>query len=193
MECGRRLWPTIVDQQLADVSRFKALSAEISEDSFAHLVVLGIAPEVLGAAFGKQANAPQLKVLDSTDPAQIRALRAKIDPARTLFCVSSKSGRTLEANLLLQYFYEETSKAVGTERAGHHFLAVTDPGSPSESLAHDLGFRRVYHGCAQHGRALFGALGFRIDSTSGHGFGYREISQTDPVDGGGLPERRLGR
>ncbi len=140
------VWPTIVDDQLADVSRFKALSAEISEDGFAHLVILGIAPEVLGAAFGKQANAPQLEVLDSTDPAQIRALRAKIDPARTLFCVSSKSGRTLEANLLLQYFYEEISKAVGSERAGHHFLAVTDLGSPLESVAQELGFRRVYYG-----------------------------------------------
>jgi transaldolase/glucose-6-phosphate isomerase len=101
-----------------------------------------LCPEVFSKTFGKQTNAPQLLVLDSTDPAQIRALRAKIDPARTLFCVSSKSGTTLEPNLYLQYFYEETRKVVG-DQAGHHFIAVTDPGSKLEGVAQGLAFRRV--------------------------------------------------
>lgn len=143
-------WLTIVEQQLAGVSRFKALAAEIAEDGFAHMVVLGmggssLCPEVFAATFGKQINAPHLLVHDSTDPAQVRALRAKIDPARTLFCVSSKSGTALEPNLSLQYFYEETRHAVGVQ-AGHHFVAVTDAGSKLEGVAHKLGFRRVYYG-----------------------------------------------
>ena len=143
-------WLDIVDQQLGGLSRFKALAAEIAEDGFAHFVLLGmggssLCPEVFSLTFGKQANAPELLVLDSTDPAQIRALRAKIDPARTLFCVSSKSGATLEPKIYLRYFYEETRKCVA-DRAGHHFIAITDPGSPLEGVSQTLGFRRTYHG-----------------------------------------------
>jgi transaldolase / glucose-6-phosphate isomerase len=148
-------WLNIVDEQLTGVSRFKALFAEIAEDGFAHLILLGmggssLCPEVFSITFGKQNNAPELLVLDSTDPAQIRALRAKIDPARTLFCVSSKSGTTLEPNIYMQYFYEETRKIVG-ERVGHHFIAVTDPGSKLEGVAKELGFRGLYHGVASIG------------------------------------------
>jgi glucose-6-phosphate isomerase len=143
-------WLDIVDEQLRDTSKFKALSAEVQEDGFSHFVLLGmggssLAPEVFGASFGKQPGSPDLLVLDSTDPLQILKLRSKIDPPRTLFCVSSKSGTTLEPNIFLEYFFDETKKAVG-ERAGHHFIAVTDPESKLEGLAAKLGFRRTYHG-----------------------------------------------
>ena len=83
---------------------------------------------------------------DSTDPQCIQSIRAENRSGRTLFCVSSKSGTTLsQPNLLLQYFFEETRKVVG-ERAGHHFIAITDPDSNLEGIAVKLGFRRVYHG-----------------------------------------------
>src|SRR5438067_5970067 len=97
-------WLDIVDQQLTDVAKFKALHAEVCEDGFTHLLLLGmggssLAPEVFSVTFGKQPGSPELLVLDSTDPAQIRRFRERIDPARTLFCVSSKSGTTLEPNI----------------------------------------------------------------------------------------------
>jgi transaldolase/glucose-6-phosphate isomerase len=143
-------WLDIVDQELASVSRFKALSAEVCEDGFTHVLLLGmggssLAPEVFSVTFGQQPNAPKLLVLDSTDPVQIKSFRDQIDPARTLFCVSSKSGTTLEPNIYMQYFYDETQKVVGNQ-AGNHFIAVTDPGSKLEKVAAELGFRRVYHG-----------------------------------------------
>jgi glucose-6-phosphate isomerase len=143
-------WLDIVDQELGSVSRFKALQAEIREDGFTHVVLLGmggssLCPEVFSKTFGKQQDAPELLVLDSTDPVQIRALRNRIDPARTLFCVSSKSGTTLEPNIYMQYFYDETRKIVG-DCAGDHFIAVTDPGSRLETVARELRFRRLYHG-----------------------------------------------
>ncbi|MDQ2777288.1 MAG: bifunctional transaldolase/phosoglucose isomerase [Acidobacteriota bacterium] len=148
-------WLDIIDQQLTNVSKFKALAAEIREDGFKHLLLLGmggssLAPEVFSMTFGKQPGSPELLVLDSTDPVQIKSLRDKIDPARTLFCVSSKSGTTLEPNIYMQYFYDETRKTVG-DRAGHHFIAVTDPGSKLEGVAEKLGFRRVYHGVSTIG------------------------------------------
>jgi len=137
-------WLTIVEEQLANVSRFKSFAAGIAEDGFAHFVVLGmggasLCADLFGRSFGKQPNAPQMAVLNSAEPAEIRALRAKIDPARTLFCVSSKSGH-------LQYFYEETRKTVGGTAAGQHFIAISDPGSKLEIMAQELGFRRAYHG-----------------------------------------------
>ncbi len=143
-------WLEIVDQELASVSKFKALAAEIAEDGFTHVLLLGmggssLAPEVFSMTFGRQGRWPELLVLDSTDPVQIKSVRDRIDPARTLFCVSSKSGTTLEPNIYMQYFFEETRKSVG-DRAGNHFIAITDPGSKLEGVAEKLAFRRLYHG-----------------------------------------------
>jgi transaldolase / glucose-6-phosphate isomerase len=143
-------WLDIVDQQLSSLSKFKALAAEIAEDAFTHILLLGmggssLAPEVFSVTFGKQPGSPELLILDSTDPVYMKSLRNKIDPARTLFCVSSKSGTTLEPNIYMQYFFEETRKSIG-DRTGHHFIAITDPGSKLEGVAEKLGFRRVYYG-----------------------------------------------
>jgi transaldolase/glucose-6-phosphate isomerase len=151
--CGEEKWLgwlDIVDEELGSLSRFKALAAEVREDAFTHILLLGmggssLCPEVFSKTFGQQPNAPKLLVLDSTDPVQIKSFRDQIDPAHTLFCVSSKSGTTLEPNIYMQFFYDETKKVVG-DNAGKHFIAVTDPGSKLEKTANELGFRHVYHG-----------------------------------------------
>ncbi len=143
-------WLDIVDQQLEEVDKFKALAAEVREDGYKHFLLLGmggssLCPEVFSLTYGQQPGFPELLVLDSTDPVQIKSFRDKIDPAHTLFCVSSKSGTTLEPNIYMQYFFDETKKVVG-DGAGHHFIAITDPGSKLEGVAAKLGFRYVYHG-----------------------------------------------
>jgi transaldolase/glucose-6-phosphate isomerase len=143
-------WLDVVDHQLGSLSRLKALCAEIREDGFSHVVVLGtgasiLTAEVFSLTFRKSLHAPKLLVLSSSDPAQIQSVREQIDPTRTLFCVASKYGTTLEPDLSLAYFYEESSKQLGKE-AGNHFIAITDPGSKLEKVAGELGFRRVYHG-----------------------------------------------
>ena len=148
-------WLDIVDQQLSNLPKFKSLSAEVCDSGFTHMMLLGmggssLCPEVFSLTFGKQPGAPDLLVLDSTDPVYIRSFRSRIDPAKTLFCVSSKSGTTLEPNIYMQYFFDETKKVVG-DRAGHHFIGVTDPGSKLEGVSAKLGFRRLYHGVASIG------------------------------------------
>ncbi len=148
-------WLDIVDRQLSGISRYKALEAEVEEDGFRHVLLLGmggssLCPEVFSTTFGPQKGSPELLVLDSTDPVQIKSFRDRIDPARTLFCVSSKSGTTLEPNIYMDYFYDETKNIVG-DGAGNHFIAVTDPGSKLETVASGLGFRHVYHGVASIG------------------------------------------
>ena len=101
---------------------------------------------MLAETFPKKSGFPKLHVLDSTDPAQVRAMEAAIDIAKTLFIVSSKSGGTTEPNVMKDYFFARVSKAIGADKAGHRFIAVTDPGSSLEKVATKQGFARIFHG-----------------------------------------------
>jgi transaldolase / glucose-6-phosphate isomerase len=144
-------WLDIVQKQHKRIGALSYLRDDIQRAGFTHLLLLGmggssLGPEVLAETFGRQEGAPELVVLDSTDPAQIRTIESKIDPARTLFIVSSKSGSTLEPNILKQYFFESAKRAVGTDHAGARFVAVTDPGSALEAVAQRDRFRKIAFG-----------------------------------------------
>ena len=144
-------WLGIVEDQLTHAERLTSLAEEVRAAGFRDAVVLGmggssLCPEVLALTFGAQPGSPRLHVLDSTDPAQIKTLGAKLDPASALFIVSSKSGSTLEPNIFKQYFFERVKEAVGADQAGNHFIAVTDPGSKLQQVAEDDGFRHIFHG-----------------------------------------------
>ena len=144
-------WLTIVDEQLKEVANLKKLAAEIKKAKFRHAVLLGmggssLCVEVLRLTFGKFGGYPELHVLDSTDPAQVKAVEKKLDLKKTLCIVSSKSGSTLEPNIFKQYFYERIRQKVGDKEVGSHFIAVTDPGSKMEQVAKDGGFRHIFHG-----------------------------------------------
>ena len=81
----------------------------------------------------------------------MKAFENKVDLAKTLFVVSSKSGSTLEPNIFKQYFFEQVKKAVGPDKAGSRFLAVTDPGSKLLEVAGKDGFRSIFPGLANIG------------------------------------------
>jgi len=144
-------WLTIVEEQLKELPNLKKLAAEIKKAKFRHAVLLGmggssLCVEVLRLTFGKFAGYPELHVLDSTDPAQVKAVEKKLDLKKTLCIVSSKSGSTLEPNIFKQYFYERIRQKVGEKEVGSHFIAVTDPGSKMEQVAKDGGFRHIFPG-----------------------------------------------
>jgi transaldolase / glucose-6-phosphate isomerase len=143
-------WLDIVAAGQGRLDDLIALGEDVRREGFGHALLLGmggssLGPEVLARSFGRQAGHPELLVLDSTDPAQISAVERQIDPARTLFIVSSKSGTTLEPDILLRYFFALASKALG-EGAARHFIAITDPGSALQKTAERLGFRHVAKG-----------------------------------------------
>ncbi|HSE40034.1 MAG TPA: bifunctional transaldolase/phosoglucose isomerase, partial [Acidobacteriota bacterium] len=143
-------WLGITQVQLANVNRFKAFAKEVKEAGFTHILLLGmggssLCPEVLEMTFRKIDGYPELHVLDSTDPAQVLSTEKKIDIAKTLFIVSSKSGGTLEPNIFKQYFFERARQVVG-DRAGEHFIAITDPGSKMEQVAKADHFRNIFYG-----------------------------------------------
>ncbi|MGY3031035.1 transaldolase/glucose-6-phosphate isomerase [Bradyrhizobium sp. USDA 4354] len=136
----------------ADIADYEDYAGRVKGQKFSDAVVLGmggssLGPEVLAETFGKKPGFPKLHVLDSTDPAQVRAMEAKIDIANTVFIVSSKSGGTTEPNAMKDYFHEQVAKAVGTKvKTGHRFIAVTDPGSSLEKAAKKLNYARIFHG-----------------------------------------------
>jgi transaldolase / glucose-6-phosphate isomerase len=144
-------WLTIVDEQLKTAGELKKLAAEIKKAKFRYGLLLGmggssLCVEVLRLTFGKSSGYPDFLILDSTDPAQIKALEKKVDLRKTLCIVSSKSGGTLEPNIFKQYFYERIKSKVGAKQVGSHFIAITDPGSKMQQVATDSQFRHTFFG-----------------------------------------------
>lgn len=144
-------WLDIVERQQLDLAAFAALREDIHSTGFTHALLLGmggssLCPEVLSLTYGQQPGFPKLHIVDSTDPAQVAAARAAVDLKKTICIVSSKSGSTLEPNILKDYFFSEMTKAVGAGEAGKHFIAVTDPGSKMEQVAKADGFRHIFYG-----------------------------------------------
>ncbi|MGE5159413.1 MAG: bifunctional transaldolase/phosoglucose isomerase, partial [Gemmatimonas sp.] len=135
----------------ADIADYEDFARRVKGQEFSDAVVLGmggssLGPEVLAMTFPRRPGFPKLHILDSTDPAEVRAMEARIDIARTLFIVSSKSGSTTEPNAMKDYFFVRVAKAIGAKKAGHRFIAVTDPGSSLEKVATKQGFARIFHG-----------------------------------------------
>jgi transaldolase/glucose-6-phosphate isomerase len=144
-------WLDITEQQIEDIGKLKEIAADIKEAGFKYALLLGmggssLCPEVLRMTFGKAAGYPDLHVLDSTDPAQIKALEESVDLSSTICIVSSKSGSTLEPNIYKQYFFERVKAKVGEKEVGNRFIAITDPGSKMQRVAERDKFRKIFMG-----------------------------------------------
>ena len=144
-------WLSLPEDMTGEASALALFSDEVRQEGHRHMVLLGmggssLGPEMLRQAFGSAPGCPELIVLDSTVPGWVGDVADGIDPSSTMFLVSSKSGTTIEPNVLYSYFRSLVDGAVGRDRAGQSFAAVTDPGTALEELASRDGFRRVFHG-----------------------------------------------
>jgi transaldolase/glucose-6-phosphate isomerase len=150
-EIRKRLgWLQLPETSRALIPELDAFAAEIRAAGLTHALLLGmggssLAPEVMQLTAGSTPGYLNLAIVDSTDPAQVRAAARRSPVGQTLYIVSSKSGGTAEVNALLSYFWARARHAVG-ERAAEHFIAITDPGTSLEKLARERGFRRVFLG-----------------------------------------------
>jgi transaldolase/glucose-6-phosphate isomerase len=138
-------WLTVADVQLAQRRQFEQIAQDVKSGGFSDILLLGmggssLCVEVLKLSFGDQPGFPKVHVLDSTDPAQIRAIESQIDLKNTLFIVSSKSGSTLEPNIFKRYFFERSGNN------GSQFYAITDPGSKMQQVAQNDKFRGIFYG-----------------------------------------------
>ena len=143
-------WLDIAGERLEHVDELTAFQDDVKKAGFSDVLLLGmggssLGPEVFGETFGRRAGWPKLHVLDSTDPQQIKTVENAVDLPKTLVIVSSKSGGTLEPNILKAYFWDRIKQAV-RDRAGEHFVAVTDPGSHMQKVAEGDGFRKIFYG-----------------------------------------------
>ncbi|MCI4342967.1 MAG: bifunctional transaldolase/phosoglucose isomerase [Thermoplasmata archaeon] len=140
-------WLSLPERMHHEVGELTAFAEEIRAEGIRHVVVLGmggssLAPDVFARVFGHRSGYPELHVLDSTHPEAVASLSRRIDPVRSLFLVSSKSGTTIEPLSFYRYFWEAL-QAAGAPPA-RHFVAITDPGTPLDQLAKDKGFRAVF-------------------------------------------------
>ncbi len=143
-------WLSVSEQQIRHVSRLQAFAEEVKTAGFAHILLLGmggssLCPEVFRMTFGVIPGYPELHVLDSTVPSQVRSFEGAVDLEHTLCVVASKSGSTTEPLVFQQYFFERMRRIRG-DRAGENFIAITDPGSLLERLAKELRFREIFPG-----------------------------------------------
>ena len=142
-------WLTVTDLMTEQIPALTSFAEEIRNAGFRNVVLLGmggaaLGSEVLRQTFGSAVGYPELIVLDSTVPAWVQAVTESIDPTRTLFLVSSKSGGTIETLSSYKYFRDLVEQAAGKKRAGQNFVAITDPGTPLVKLAGEAEFRRVF-------------------------------------------------
>lgn len=155
-------WLRIAQTQAANTRHLTDLAADVKAGGFTHAMLLGmggssLCPEVLWMTFGSVEGFPEFRVLDSTDPAQVRRVEERVDLAKCLFLVASKSGSTLEPTIFKRHFFQRVQDAVGAGQAGNHFIAITDPGSQLEAEASRDCFRYTFMGVPEIG-GRFSAL-----------------------------------
>ena len=156
-------WVGVTETTLAAVDDLLLFAARIRNEGIGDIVLLGmggssLCPEVFRRTFGRQPGFPALHVLDSTDPATVRAIESAVDLPKTLFIVASKSGSTIEPLMFYRYFFHRMNEVTGGN-AGRHFIAITDPGTQMEQSAKADGFRRIFLNPADIG-GRYSALSF---------------------------------
>ncbi len=147
-------WLDIIAQEQATARDLHQFAQSVHQQGWSDVVLIGmggssLGAEVLSLSFGPQQTWPNFHTLDSTDPDQISTLETKITLGKTLFLVASKSGSTLEPNILKAHFHARLT-AAGRE-SGAQFIAITDPGSSLEQEAQRENFAALFHGVPQIG------------------------------------------
>ena len=142
-------WLTIADRMTAALPAINDMVNGVRADGYTDALLLGmggssLAPDVFRQTFGVAPGYLDLAVLDSTDPDAVASHARRLDPARTLFIVSTKSGGTVETFSFFRYFYRWLVRALGPAAAGRHFIAITDPGSGLVDTATRYAFRATF-------------------------------------------------
>jgi glucose-6-phosphate isomerase len=141
-------WLDVGDTMKPHMTAVHRLGEQVRDEKFEAAYLLGmggssLCAEVLRSVFGVADGYPQLHVLDTTDELTLATAASRLDPARTLFIVASKSGGTVEVASMERFFWAHMTEALGAD-AGRHFVAVTDPDTALQSLAEKRGYREVF-------------------------------------------------
>jgi glucose-6-phosphate isomerase len=154
-------WLESPEAMQRELPRLRAFADEVRREGFTDIVLLGmggssLAPEVLRAVAGVRGGFPRFTMVDAVNPDRLRSVTT--DPHHTLVVLASKSGSTIEPNVLAAYFRQRLVDA-GVTRWGRHFVAITDPGTALDARAAAEGFRAVFRNPADIG-GRYSALSF---------------------------------
>jgi transaldolase/glucose-6-phosphate isomerase len=142
-------WLDLPQTSWSLVDELESFVSEIKQSGISTVVLLGMGGSSLSADVMRRMLASrsglEFLVLDSTDPVMIRRVARKAPIHKSLFIVASKSGATVEPLAFMEYFWRRAKHRRG-EKAGGHFVAVTDPGTHLEQVAKERGFRRIFSG-----------------------------------------------
>ncbi|MCD4671843.1 MAG: bifunctional transaldolase/phosoglucose isomerase, partial [Anaerolineaceae bacterium] len=181
-EIRKRLgWLNAPTESALLIPQLSELLFSCQNNGYTNALLLGmggssLAPEVLSETFGAQDAAGKpglaLKILDSTDPAQVQAALESSEISKTLYVIASKSGSTSEVMAFLDFFWSQAIQAVG-DTAPQHFVAVTDPDSKLAAIANERNFRKIiladpnvggrYSALIAFGLTAFALLGLDVD------------------------------
>ncbi len=148
-EIANRLgWLDSPEDMQDAIPEIESLRVELQQAGFTDVLLLGmggssLAPEVFSNVF-PDADGLRLQIVDSSDPEMIRDRLASVELSRTAFVVATKSGGTVETLSAFKFFYNQVSAVAGADRAGEHFIAITDPESKLLDIADKHNFRRVF-------------------------------------------------
>lgn len=141
-------WLDVASKTASAVPHILQFVREVRADGFTHVVILGMgdtsmAPQVFKHIFGTGKNGLELSMIDTTDPATIQAVERKVSLKKTLFIIIDKSGVTAETSALGDYFHKKM-KVIKGDKAGSHFVAISDPGTPVVERARALHYRHIF-------------------------------------------------
>lgn len=151
---GHRLgWLTSPRSMTSEMAAVRIFAERVRAEGFTDVVLLGmggssLAPEVLRAVLGVQSGWPRFTMIDSVNPDHLRSVTP--DLRTTLFVLASKSGSTIEPNVLAAYFRQRLLDS-GVTTWADHFVAITDPGTALDSRAATQGFRETFRNPADIG------------------------------------------
>ena len=125
-----------------------ALAQAVSGEGINAVYLLGmggssLCAEVIQSVHAIASGHPQLFILDTTDERTLNEAAARLEPARTLFLVASKSGGTVEVTSMERFFWSVMTNALG-DAVGRHFVAITDEGTALQSIASRRGYRDTF-------------------------------------------------
>jgi transaldolase/glucose-6-phosphate isomerase len=138
----------LVETQIQDLSKFKALAAEVREDGFSHIVLLAgddsaVPAEAIHRASRTQSGCLEWLLLDTADPSELRKIEARVNLARTLFCTFHRGEPAPATELLASYFFEKTREVRGDE-ARLHFIAIAAQSAALEPFGGAVQYRHIY-------------------------------------------------
>lgn len=139
-------WLNAIDAVAPQLDRVRTFAESLRGSACSDVVLIGmggssLAPEVLRDILGVATGYPRFRMLDSVDP---DAVRDAFEHASTsLFIVASKSGSTIEPNVLAA---EARARVMASGEAAwsSRFVAITDENTDLHKRAVADGYREVF-------------------------------------------------